>query len=89
MFIPWSFTDTDFPLQGCFRILSLDGKNSAVVLGIIDGAVGILVCILVMLGMFSDTQGEHLLTFRPDIIFLIIYLLKLVKIKSRWEKSVP
>jgi hypothetical protein len=53
-------------------------RDWAIVSGIIDAVVGILVCTISMF-LFKNT-------FRVEIIILIAYCIKLLKIKSKWAK---
>jgi uncharacterized membrane protein len=62
-------------------------KDWAVILAIIDALIGILICILTMFGILSDARREHSVIFRPEIVLLIIYLVKLIDIKSPWARS--
>jgi hypothetical protein len=50
----------------------------AVVAGIIDATLGILICIIMV--FYSS--------YRLELVFLIPYLIKLLKIKSQWEQAV-
>jgi CHASE2 domain-containing sensor protein len=50
----------------------------AVVAGIIDAILGILICIIMV--FYSS--------YRLELVFLIPYLIRLLKIKSQWEQSV-
>jgi len=63
----------------------LRSKSWGVKLGILDAVTGIIICCLVMLysvNVLSD------FTFRLEIILLIPYLVKLLKIRSDWENAV-
>ena len=64
----------------------LKEKDWAIKLGIIDSILGISICILLMLYPLINTEMKS--TFRIEIIFLIPYLLKLLKIKSTWENTI-
>lgn len=50
----------------------------AVVAGIIDAILGILICIIMV--FYSS--------YRLELVFLIPYLIRLLKIRSQWEQSV-
>jgi hypothetical protein len=60
-------------------------KKNAVLLGITSSIWGILVCLLSMLlGVFVYNSG---ISFRLEIVLLVIFLIKLVKIKPLWIKN--
>lgn len=53
-------------------------KSWAVIAGIIDAILGILICMLML----------YYSSYRLELVFLIPYLIRLLKIKSQWEQSV-
>ncbi len=60
----------------------------AITVGIIDAIVGIAVCILVMLIPLINSGSNMKFSFRLELLLLIPYLNKLLKIKSAWENAV-
>jgi magnesium-transporting ATPase (P-type) len=61
-------------------------KDFAVKVGIIDAIVGILICIVSMTMLLITPDAKF--TFRLELILLIPYLIKLVKIESKWKISI-
>ena len=59
----------------------------AAVAGIVDAILGILICFSTMFaaGLFPGNQSG--LSFRLEIIFLAIYLVKLLRIRKKWNLS--
>jgi len=63
-------------------------KDWAVSLGIIDAIVGIIICTYVMgAPAFENNSPSTTFSFRLELAFLIPYLIKLLKIKPRWQRS--
>ncbi|WP_205504012.1 hypothetical protein [Rufibacter psychrotolerans] len=61
-------------------------KDWAVRLGIFDAVIGLVACVLAMFVVpFVDRSEGFVLNFRLEPILLVLYLLKLQKIKSSWE----
>ena len=58
------------------------------VLGLIDAAIGIIVCIVMMIikPMFSLVDGIWQMNIRFEVLFLLPYLIKCWKIKKSWEQ---
>jgi uncharacterized membrane protein (DUF2068 family) len=64
-------------------------KDWAVNLGIIDTILGISVCIFVMfIYPFINTISGFILNLRLELLFLIPFLLKLLKIKIGWNSYI-
>ncbi len=59
-------------------------KDYAIVLGLVDAIIGILLCIFSMFGIlyFSGISKEF--KFRPEILILLIYFAKLLALKKIW-----
>lgn len=75
-----------FILKGATAFGLLFEKDWAIELGLIDAAVGFAVCIFVGLyAMFGS--GSHMGSFRIELLFLIIYAIKLRKMQEVWKKS--
>ena len=77
-----------FLLKGIVSYGLLTEKKWAIILGIIDAILGFTICLFLMIYpiIFSDSGINF--TFRLEIIFLIPYLIKMIKIKSEWESSI-
>lgn len=62
-------------------------KNWAINFGIADAAIGIVVCVVMMFlqPLFEIVNGTFMFNFRFEILFLIPYLIKCLKIRKRWE----
>jgi|SRR5688572_3038861 len=75
-------------LKGVTAYSLLKEKNWAVTLGIMDAITGIALCSLVMIYPLINSATETNFTFRLELLLLIPYLLKMIKIKSEWEKSI-
>ena len=66
----------------------LKEKNWAVTLGIMDAITGIALCSLAMIYPLINYASGTNFSFRLELLLLIPYLLKMIKIKSEWEKSI-
>lgn len=64
----------------------LKEKDWAIKLGIVDAILGIKVCTIVML--YPIINPEIKFTLRLELVALIPYLLKFLKIKTQWESFV-
>ncbi|WP_190277293.1 hypothetical protein [Taibaiella lutea] len=60
-------------------------KDFAIKVGVIDAIVGILTCIVSMTMVLITPDTKFI--FRLELILLIPYLIKLVKIESKWKIS--
>ncbi len=78
-----------FILKGIVAYGLLTEKEWAVKFAIIDAVIGILVCILVtaILPFLGNNNGMNI-SFRLELIPLILYLIQMKKIKSEWEKRI-
>lgn len=63
----------------------LKEKNWGVTLGIMDATTGIIFCSFTMI---YPIINSNLITFRLELVLLIPYLIKMIKIKSEWERSI-
>ncbi|PWV54477.1 hypothetical protein [Chitinophaga sp. S165] len=75
-----------FVLKGTAAYGLLFEKDWAIEAGLIDAAAGIIVCLFVG-GYAMFSRGAFIASFRLELIFLVIYLLKLLKIQPMWKKS--
>ena len=66
----------------------LKEKNWAVTLGIMDAIIGIAFCSLATIYPLINSGSGANFSFRLELLLLIPYLLKMIKIKSEWEKSI-
>ena len=74
--------------KGIVAYFILQEKDLAVKLAIIDAVAGILICVLMMILPNILLQGNMNFSFRLEILFLIPYLVKMIKIKPEWEGNV-
>lgn len=72
-----------FLLKGIVALGLWYGKGWALNLALIDGVIGIVICIAVIL--LEAIGGE--LTFRLEILFLIPYMMKMYTMKDDWSKA--
>ncbi|HEX4852005.1 MAG TPA: hypothetical protein VFV08_14420 [Puia sp.] len=60
-------------------------KKYSIVLAIVDASAGIIICVLI--GIYPlFNPSSHNYSFRLELIFLVPYLVKMIQIKSAWEK---
>ncbi|HEY5969801.1 MAG TPA: hypothetical protein VIU35_17590 [Chitinophagaceae bacterium] len=77
-----------FSFKGITAYSLLKEKNWAVTLGIMDAIAGIALCSLAMIyPLVNSTSGTNF-SFKLELLLLIPYLLKMIKIKPEWEKSI-
>jgi hypothetical protein len=62
-------------------------KDWAITLGIIDSISGIFICILVMIFPLTDKTSHGNNSFRLELVLLVPYLIKMIRIKSAWEQA--
>lgn len=60
-------------------------KKWAIAAGIFDAIIGLMICVALILGLPVMQTGTGF-QVRLEILFLIPYLLRLVKIRPAWEK---
>jgi len=75
-----------FLLKGAVAYGLLLEKDWAIEIGLVDAAVGILFCLFVGFYTMFGT-GSYIASFRLELVLLIIYLIKLLKIQAIWKKS--
>lgn len=63
-------------------------KDWAIEVGQVDAVLGILICLFVGFYAMLGT-GRFIASFRPELVFLIIYLIRLLKMRAIWKKSPP
>ncbi|GAA3944277.1 hypothetical protein GO495_22460 [Chitinophaga oryziterrae] len=63
-------------------------KNWGIVMALADGLLGVVIRIVSMFipDHSNSTQG-FILNFRLDLIVLVIYLIKLYRLKGQWDES--
>jgi hypothetical protein len=91
-------TDTPLSFDGLFlmALFLLKGitafglwteKDWAIYLGQIDAVLGIITCgFMMFIYPFTGNQPGALINIRLELILLIPFLFKLIKIKSEWDK---
>ena len=75
-----------FIIKGITAFGLLKEKDWAIKIGIADAIVGIVICTLVMLYPIINPDAKF--SLRLELVALIPYLLKLLKIKTQWETFV-
>ncbi len=93
--------DTQEPLSavGMFLVLVFGFKavvaygflkrtDAAITLGLIDAIAGIVICLSVMIFSIFWPDQQSAGFFRLELLVLVPYLLKLKKIKTKWENVV-
>ena len=75
-----------FIIKGITAFGLLKEKDWAIKIGIIDAIIGITICSLIML--YPIINSDATFSLRPELIALIPYLLKFLKIKTQWENFV-
>jgi hypothetical protein len=78
-----------FILKGITSYGLLKEKDWAITLAIVDGILGIIICTALMLYPVIFSEDKVTLAFRLELLFLIPYLIKMIKIKSEWESNSP
>lgn len=82
------FINILFIFKGCTAFTMWTEKNIAIKLGLIDAILGIAICLAVMLvyPILNSEDGSGNFEFRIEILFLIPYLIKCLKIRKAWEQ---
>ena len=75
-----------FIIKGITAFGLLKEKDWAIKIGIADAIIGIVICTLVMLYPMINSDSKF--SLRIELVALIPYLLKLLKIKIQWETFV-
>jgi hypothetical protein len=77
---------TVFAIKGVAAFGLLKEKDWAIKIGIVDATIGITICTLVMLYPIINSDAKF--SLRLELVALIPYLLRLMKIKNQWETFV-
>jgi len=77
---------TIFAIKGLTAFGLLKEKDWAIKIGIADAIIGIAICIFLMVYPFINPGARF--SFRLELVALIPYLLKLLKVRAQWEASV-
>ena len=77
-----------FLLKGIVSFGLLMEKSWAVKLGLVDAALGILICSYVMVYSIVKPVPGSAINFRLELVALIPYFIKFKKIKTDWENMV-
>jgi hypothetical protein len=72
-----------FIIKGITAFGLLKEKDWAIKIGIADAIIGITICTLIML--YPIINSEATFSLRLELLALIPYLLRLLKIKTQWE----
>ena len=75
-----------FILKGVVSYGLWTGKKWAVIFGILDAFIGILICLYIMLIGFIGPKNGSVFSFRFELLLLILFLIKLFKIKPIWNR---
>lgn len=80
------FITTLFVIKGVTAYGLLKEKDWAIKMGLLDAVAGIAVCAFVMI--YSIINPDAKFSLRLELVALIPYLLRLLKIKTQWENYV-
>lgn len=80
------FLTAVFLLKGIVAVGLWSEKDWAINLGMVDAVLGIAVCVFMMIIYPLINNTGFQVTFRLEIVLLILFLIKLSKIKNDWEK---
>ena len=61
-------------------------KNWGIVVAQADGLLGVVICIVSLFMGDQSTRGFSFY-FRLDLVLLVIYLIKLYRLKDQWDRS--
>lgn len=78
-----------FLFKGITSYSLLREWDYAITLAIIDAILGIIICTALMLYPVIFTEDKVTFVFRLELLFLIPYLIKMLKIKPEWENIIP
>lgn len=76
-----------FLFKGFTAYSLLKESDWAIIAGIADALVGIILCSFTMLHPLFNPQGGTNFIFRLELLLLIPYFIKLLRIRPQWEKS--
>lgn len=77
-----------FLFKGITAYSLLAQKKWAIIFGVVDSITGIAICTILVLYSFLNPGSHQNFGFRIEILLLIPYLIKMIKIKSLWENSI-
>jgi hypothetical protein len=77
-----------FLFKGIISYSLLTEQDWSVKLGIIDAIAGIVICIFVMISPMLNPGSTTGISFRIELLFLIPYLNKMLKIRKPWESVI-
>ena len=77
-----------FLLKGLTSYGLLREEDWAIKLGLLDAVIGSILCILIMIFPIYFSGPNAKTSFRLELVFLLIFLNKLLKIKYAWENYV-
>jgi hypothetical protein len=72
-----------FLLKGITAFGLLKEKSWAIKLAITDAILGILICSFIM--VYATEAGDKVHSFRLELVALVPYLIKMLKIRTEWE----
>lgn len=77
-----------FILKGIVAYSLWSEKDSSINLGMADAIIGILVCTYMMcVSPFLASNSGYVLSFRLELLALIPYLLRLIRIRVQWSRN--
>lgn len=77
-----------FMIKGVTSYGLLKETDWSIKIGIIDAIIGIAICVTMMSIPFLAPGSNLKFSFRLELLFLIPYLIRLLKIKSAWENTI-
>lgn len=80
------FLSSLFVLKGITAIALWTERDWAIRIGLIDAVLGIAICTYIMLVQPFMNESGFAFTIRLELVALIPYLIKLIKIRPDWEK---
>jgi hypothetical protein len=76
-----------FLLKGIVAYALWFEKDWAINLGLIDAAIGIVICITSMFGISFMPGHPGSFNFKLEIVFLVPYLIKLSRMDAQWRRA--
>ena len=76
-----------FLFKGVVSYMLWFEKKWAIDFGIIDAVIGIIICLDSMLNFPIVLSDQRALSFRWELVILVLYLVKLIRIKTGWEMT--
>ena len=77
-----------FIFKGVTAFFMLKEKDQAIKLALADAAVGIVICVAVMIYPFISPDAGVTFSLRLELVTLIPYLIVMKKIKPAWENHI-